>query len=191
MRMFLAATACAALLCGVEARAATYDFTFTGTSPATDASGIITTSNTLDAVGGYDVTSISGFVGGSPISGLVPNPLQPAPSYYQFNDPEGDYFYYDNVLFYPVSSPAAYVDNSGILFTSGGNFYNIYAYSAQTVPTVLGLYTGSGFIDTNGTLTVTAVPEPANWALMLIGFGVAGAGLRVNRGRMKLASAPR
>ena len=33
---------------------------------------------------------------------------------------------------------------------------------------------------------ITAVPEPASWALMLVGFGVLGAGLRTRR----LSSSP-
>jgi hypothetical protein len=34
-----------------------------------------------------------------------------------------------------------------------------------------------------GTLTLTEVPEPATWAMMLIGFGGLGAALRMNRRR--------
>jgi hypothetical protein len=32
--------------------------------------------------------------------------------------------------------------------------------------------------DAAGTLTISAIPEPAAWTLMLIGFGLAGAYLR-------------
>jgi len=39
--------------------------------------------------------------------------------------------------------------------------------------------------------TGAAVPEPAAWALMLVGFGLMGAGLRAYRGRVRLPDAAR
>jgi hypothetical protein len=42
---------------------------------------------------------------------------------------------------------------------------------------VAGMYT----LD-DGVLTLSAVPEPTEWTLMLIGFGLAGASLRLGRG---------
>jgi PEP-CTERM motif len=54
-----------------------------------------------------------------------------------------------------------------------------------------GLFAGAGIepndqdptfvISTDGVLTVQAVPEPATWALMIAGFGLAGAALRRRR----------
>jgi hypothetical protein len=40
-----------------------------------------------------------------------------------------------------------------------------------------------------GDVSITAVPEPATWALMLIGFGGLGAALRMNRRRTMTATA--
>ena len=39
-------------------------------------------------------------------------------------------------------------------------------------------------------LVSAAVPEPANWAMMIVGFGVAGAAVRAGRRRNILATAP-
>jgi len=35
----------------------------------------------------------------------------------------------------------------------------------------------------SGTATTGSVPEPATWGMMILGFGMVGAGLRVRRGR--------
>jgi len=36
---------------------------------------------------------------------------------------------------------------------------------------------------------IGAVPEPATWALMLVGFGLVGGSLRARRGRTTIAAA--
>ena len=39
-------------------------------------------------------------------------------------------------------------------------------------------------------LVSAAVPEPANWAMMIVGFGIAGAAVRAGRRRNILATVP-
>jgi len=143
----------------VVAEAAVYDFTFTDTSTGTyNVSGVITTSDTLNAVFGYDILSITGNVNtvGS-IDGLVPNPNQPNP-----NNNFG--FLYDNVRF-PVEP---YLDSNGVLFSTNGgsSLWNLWGNS----PGNYELYSYSPGVNVVGPLSVTAVPEPATWAMMILGF---------------------
>ncbi|MGH6799642.1 MAG: hypothetical protein ACREDI_14820, partial [Roseiarcus sp.] len=103
----------------VGASAATYSFDFSTTDSVFTVTAMITTADTLDAVGGYDVLSIAGTIsgpGGGAIA-LKPNPLQPLPDYIVT-------FMYDNVYF---PSAAPHVDDNGILFTAGGYDYNLYS----------------------------------------------------------------
>ena len=91
-------------------------------------------------------------------------------------------FFYDNL--FPV-------DNPGLLFENGATEINIFT----NVPFLAGLgvthdvnfYAGpinSGVYsvaDTTGDLTITTVPEPAVWAMMLVGFGGLGSAMRRRR----------
>ncbi len=81
---------------------------------------------------------------------------------------------HDNVLYYPATG-STYVDFSGLSFSTAGNSYNIYAATGSNY----------GVLDFNSnpigypnsvvaSFSVTAVPEPASWALMLLGFGGLG-----------------
>ncbi len=47
--------------------------------------------------------------------------------------------------------------------------------------------TGTFAFDDDVSVTVTAVPEPASWAMMIAGFGLVGAGLRSRRTRVVFA----
>lgn len=91
----------------VGASAATYVFDFSTTNSLFTVISAITTADTLNAVGGYDVLSISGTIsgpGGGAIA-LEPNPSQPFPNYTVF-------FQYDNVYF--PGAPTS-VDENGIV----------------------------------------------------------------------------
>jgi PEP-CTERM motif len=168
----------------VGASAATYSFNFSTTDPVFTVAGTFTTANTLDAVGGYDVLSMSGTITG-PDGGaisLVGNPSQPL-----FYDDLT--WVYDNVLF-PNAAP--HVDFNGILFSSGTYDYNFYS----TGPTTYYLSSNNPAGNFNLGQLVTfgpplpvagdaplnfaaSAPEPSTWAMMLLGFiGLGFAGYR-------------
>lgn len=102
-------------------------------------------------------------------------------------------YHYDN-LFYPGGSPqtasdypasGGLFDIYGLVFTlDNGVFVNLWS-NGTFVPGVVPVDYGVGVttavegIDyVEGGVNVTPVPEPASWALMLVGFGVAGAAMR-------------
>ncbi len=98
-----------------------YGFTFTGFDNTFTVTGQLTVGTSLDAVGGYDVTGITGSVigpNGGGISSLINNPGNSQ----EVTSPDGIWIY-DNVL-YSGSSPL--LDYGGILFTSNTYEYNIY-----------------------------------------------------------------
>jgi hypothetical protein len=174
----------------VGAQAATYSFDFSTTDSVFAVTATITTADTLDAVGGYDILSMSGTIsgpGGGAIA-LEPNPFQPFPDYIVT-------FLYDNV-FFPGGTP--YVDDNGILFSAGGYDYNLYSDGPATYylssKNPAGDYaTGQAvaFGDPVLTGSITGAPEPSTWALMLLGFaGLGLAGLRKARRSDAARSAP-
>ena len=98
-----------------------YGFTFTGFDNTFTVTGQLTVGTSLDAVGGYDVTGITGSVvgpNGGAISSLINNPNNSQEAI----SPDG-IWEYDNVL-YTGSNPL--LDYGGILFTSNGYEYNLY-----------------------------------------------------------------
>ena len=146
----------------VSAQAATYLWSFT--DGAFSGGGSLSTT-------GATATSGGGVINGDAVS-LFINPTPGATSI----SPDGQWFYDNQVTPGPT--------NGGFLFTGiAHQFYNIWSNGAGLGPTAgqMGIsdagsttYIGPG----NGVLTLTAVPEPATWALMLGGFGLAGAALR-------------
>jgi hypothetical protein len=164
----------------VGANAATYSFDFSTTDSVFAVTGTITTSDTVDAVGGYDVLSISGTMsgqGGGAIS-LVSNPSQPYPEY-------SELFLYDNVYFPAGPAP---VDEHGILFSAGGYDYNLFSYGTTTQlssSNPAGSYIPGQTVAFGERLAAaTSAPEPSTWALMLLGFaGLCVAGWRRARRR--------
>jgi len=166
----------AAGLVPAGANAATYSFDFSTTDSVFTVTGLITTANTLDAAGGYDVLSLSGTIsgpGGGSIA-LVPNPLQPFPN-------DTPTFTYDNVYF-PGTGPR--VDLSGILFSAGGYEYNLFSMGPTTYylssDNPAGIYDpGQPLTFGDPTAAATSAPELSTWALTLLGF--AGLGLAAGR----------
>ena len=95
----------------------------------------------------------------------------------------------DNISFFIFDSGGGLSD----VFSSGGNnnfdLYGAQLFSGSTDHPMFSagsfdLLSSSGAAA--GSLTISAVPEPATWAMMLIGFGAMGASLR-RRPRRALA----
>lgn len=151
----------------------------------------LTTSNTLNSAGGYDVLSATGSIDGTAITGISPN-LDP-PNIY------GDGVYlFDNVLF-----------TSGIAFSGGGiavkttlgeynfglmtdaddpndHYFALFADGSTHISTHTGLPVPN-LLTSEGTGSLSAAPEPASWAMMLVGFGLAGTAMRRRRTGVRFA----
>lgn len=75
------------------------------------------------------------------------------------------------------------IDRAGLAY--GMNTLTIEGTLTQTPPP------GNGFAGISGQLTLTGamVPEPATWALFILGFGVIGAALRRRSGAVRVSKA--
>lgn len=172
MKKFLALSAAALLSSAAlvaPANAGTFLLTYVSPGNPGGAQIWITTSDTLNSVGGFDILTAEGKVDGVDITGLIPNPNQPNPT-------NNGSFIFDNVAF----SGMPYLNNNGLYFSFGGGQANLYSNSATSYT----LYTaanGQFGANSDGTLSVQAVPEPATWGMMLVGFGLVGFGLRSRR----------
>jgi hypothetical protein len=149
-----------------HAKVSTFDWTLTGPSPSLGGvpfpgSGTITAT---EATGGaWDLDTITGEVGGSAITGKT------------------TFFGSDNLVF-PAGT--TFVDTSCIAFTTAaGQSVNIFSFFPIGTPpsgNAYGQFATNGF--GVGTFTLTAVPEPSTWAMMVLGFAVlAFAGYRTSR----------
>jgi len=168
------------LLGAGSANASQYSFSFLSSDQAYDVHGIVTTSDVLNAIGGYDITGVTGLVqgtaGGGVIDSLVANPSPP-------NLATTGGFNYDNVA-YAGSATTPFLDTYGALFTTAANgisaagTWNLYSTGGATY----GLYSYTGFnggvAAYTGTLTVAAVPEPSSWVMLVSGALCLGAVVR-------------
>ena len=117
-------------------------------------------SGTFDVAGSV-VQAITGQVDGMLITGLSP---------YAGSDQQ-------------LSTSGPFVDFSGISFSTALDSYNLFAYPG---PMLLKASIDPVGYPSNGsaiTLSVTAVPEPAVWGLMVIGVAMVGASMRYGRKR--------
>jgi hypothetical protein len=98
----------------------------------------------------------------------------------------------DNLI-YPSAAP--FVDFGGLSFTTdkGGDF-NFGLGGSGPLGLILNssvLNPGGGAVSFPGSvdisLNVAAVPEPATWAVMLVGFGAMGASMRAARRKSAIA----
>jgi hypothetical protein len=182
-----------ALVAGV-AQASTFllNFTQVGT-PGNGCCGPFDVSATLQATANgnnYDITGITGTVtqNGTPfaITGLITPPSDP-----------GNFFGFNNVIFSTAGNAPYSFDSGGIGFYAAG-VYNYYSPSEPNAAfNVWGNGGSSGTLATtasydvntpfNGTYTISAVAEPAAWAMMLVGVGMIGGGLRMARRKSGMA----
>ncbi len=175
VRIWIGAAAAILAAAPLEAEAGTLAFSFE-TSTMT-VSGDLAVSNTPNAIGGYDVTGLTGtlHMNGSNAAAisLVVNPNQP----YAFTGA----WIYDNVVF----ASGSWIDNSGLLFTDGAYGYNLYESGLVTYLSSFnpaGDYNPGQVVDA---LTVSVIPEPATWIMMGLGFAALGA---AGRRRDRLAA---
>lgn len=168
----LAAAAAVVIACPATAAEFTFDF-----SPEqslfgrpVSGSGIFTTSDVEMSVGGrsaFAITRISGFVNGSaiaPVTGSI-----------------GNFF----------TSGDGFLDGSGIrFFTESGidvRFFQQSSNGRYRVNT-FGAFGSSNFVSASAA-AVGDVPEPASWAMMIIGSGLIGGAMRYRRRTSALATA--
>ena len=175
MRIVVSTLALAASIAvATPASAATFLFSYSGTNAtngAFTATGTITTTNTTTTVNGrqaYTITGITGTRNGSAITGLI------AAGTDFGGVPIDDYLY----------ATGPYLTDAGFGFSVAGttNLFNPYYFDGAYQEYVR-TAAGADFQNTSGvTFTLTAVtagvPEPATWAMMLVGFGAIGGALR-------------
>lgn len=168
MRSLLLATAMLAGLAAAPASAATYAFSFTALDASASGSGFFTTAAAAPSL----VTAISGTLSSASVG----------PGTFTITG-LSSYAGADNQLL----AAAPYVTFGGISFTTdiGGTFNFGLGGSNLPYGTILNssvLNPSGNFVGSPGSLpidlTVSQVPEPASWALMVLGFGLAGVALR-------------
>ena len=169
-KMLQAVAVAAAVLAPAAANASVYKFTFESFDSELTAGGQITVNTD------GEVTGVSGVISGladQTISAITPNPNFSGAAY----SPDGS-FIYDN-LYHASGMP---FDVDGLLFVTAqnpGGYWNLWG----TSPGNYSLWESVGSynypIEESGNLSMTAVPEPSTWAMMLLGFaGLGYAGYR-------------
>ena len=179
----MAAILAAAAFAAAPASASTNLYNYTATDDFGVINLILTADSAINGFGGHDLLDASGFFNGIAVLGVV------APFGAANND---GYAIYDNVLY--TDDP--YYDNAGWLFAlANGDKLNLYSVAPPLELDPSYAYVESGALGNPGALLSdslltaipSAVPEPATWAMFLMGFGVVGFGMRSSRGRKQVA----
>lgn len=182
--------------------------------PAAAGAGVVTFDNlagpnqspfTTYSEAGFTVTKTAGdaFVGmayGNPVPDIFAGPLYGSASTTLEITAGGDTFSFDSWDLSPNNGSAAYVING---FLNGGSVFSTSGLIRQLGFQTLLSGTSLAFdrltftLTANGTSlnfdnfagTISAVPEPAAWAMMIVGFGAVGTMVRASRRRNVLAAA--
>jgi hypothetical protein len=176
-RSGLIAAAAIAMAAASPAQAAEYLFGFSGSGffgGSLNATGTLTTSDasSVNPLNGFTVqtiTGISGVFNGSAITGLAPGVFGANNLFYL----TGPFFVDGNGLGFTTAAGV-----SANLFVTNGSAFRVNTQGA-------GLLTG--LVTATATPVAAAVPEPATWAMLILGFGAIGYSLRSTR---KAARAP-
>jgi hypothetical protein len=174
--------ACAALLgvalYALPAQADVFNYTFDSGSGNVSGSGQFVTTGSGPT---FTVTNVSGTITDSDTSGPI------LPGTFTFNSATTGYAGADNLLYFPAAvvpgnSTPGFVDFGGISFTAtpgldfnfggntpGGAFAYVLNDSVQD-PNGFASQPGSTLIN----FSVSAVPEPSTWAMMILGFASVG-----------------
>lgn len=168
----LKVAAVAALFAGMlapNAEAALFDVKFDSSSITVNAQ----VTAELDGID-YNVTGISGTVqygaNNYTITGLVSAPGTP-PGLSEVSGPNYDFFF-DNVIH---TTGGLQWSSAGIVFTAGPGFlYNLFSDVFDVNNALLtsdeSLKPFAGYEDTLGVGSISAVPEPSTWAMMILGL---------------------
>lgn len=173
-------------IASAPASAAVFDFTYAGTAGSgITGSGKITTGASNPAGSFYTpsllITSITGMFNGSSITSLLPQGTYLKTSGI-FGSPGND-----NILYSPSSQIflglPTYLDRYGVAFDTTAQRVNLFFGLGGYGSIVQNAGTSTNTSNIGGTFTITpsamgAVPEPATWAMMLVGFGGIGFAMR-------------
>lgn len=165
LKVMILATVAASALVTVPALAQSYSFNFAGptlfgTPSAFLGSGTFVTSGPAMTVNGqtaYAITGITGTFDGSTINGL-----------------QAGFLGSDNLYF--ITGPT-FVDGSGVGFTNAaGTSASLYYQSTGSYRVSTSNPFATGFVTATSAAipAVGAVPEPATWAMMILGMAAIG-----------------
>lgn len=104
------------------------------------------------------------------------------------------------VTFGPNDRFASFISPTVVPFSNGQNFIGLratvgtdsfygFAYTTNTTINSIGFETVANQAITATTAIAAAVPEPGTWAMMILGFGLVGYGMRRRRANMRVAFA--